>query len=54
MWKNKNQLPVYKKLKQFKFNVDDLVKAYHKSLDKDWNSMTNEYSKFTDVHKQTT
>ena len=54
MWKNKKQLPVFKKLKQFHFDVDKLVESYYESLDKDWNSMTNEYSKFTDVHKETT
>ena len=49
-WKDRTELPVYKKLTQFQFNPDLLLESYNQIKDKDWNAMSNEYSKFTESH----
>lgn len=49
-WKDRTQLPVYKKLTQFQFDPVLLLKSYNEIKDKDWNAMSNEYSKFTESH----
>ena len=53
-WKNKKELPVFKKLERFKFDINKLVDSYDKILSYDWDSINNEYSKFTEIHKDTT
>ena len=53
-WKNKKELPVFKKLERFKFDINKLVDSYDKILSHDWDSINNEYSKFTEIHKDTT
>lgn len=49
-WKDRTELPVYKKLSQFQFNPQLLLDSYNQIKDKDWNAMSNEYSKFTESH----
>jgi len=53
-WKNKKELPVFKKLERFKFDINKLVDSYNEILSYDWDSINNEYSKFTEIHKDTT
>lgn len=50
-WKDKKQLPIFKRLTKYKFDIDLLVDSYNEINNSSWNSMDNEYLKFTQTHK---